>query len=260
MPMDQHPPSASPRAPTQRFTDRAAVYHSARPSYPAAAIDALLAGLGDPFRLVVADVGAGTGISSRLLAGRGCRVLAIEPNPAMLATGSAELDPRITWHNATGERTGLDDASVDLVLCAQSFHWLREDHALKEFARILRPGGRAALVWNTQDTADTFTRGYHDLMLRCATDPPTSPSFAGVRTGLDPLAGWRVERHQFDNSQVLTRPALDDRARSASYCPTHGQAWEMLRRELDALFDAHARSGVVHLRYRVDLRLLEPTV
>src|SRR5262245_7940094 len=89
--------------PIGRFTDRVADYVKHRPSYPAAAIDAMLRGLGDPTRLTAADLGAGTGIASRLLANRGLRVIAIEPNPAMRAAASPH--PRVEWREGTGEST-----------------------------------------------------------------------------------------------------------------------------------------------------------
>ena len=82
-------PLLSDLSPTTRFSGRAADYVRHRPGYPAAAIAAVLRGLGDPVRLVAADVGAGTGISSRLLAERGVRVLAIEPNAEMRAATRA---------------------------------------------------------------------------------------------------------------------------------------------------------------------------
>src|SRR5205814_3482627 len=132
-------------------------YRRYRPDYPAAAIETALEGLGDPARLLIADVGAGTGISSRLLAARGARVIAIEPNTEMRA--AAEPHPRITWRAGTGEATGLEAASVDLVMCAQAFHWFRADEALAEFHRVIRPGGRLALMWNNRDRRDEPTPG-----------------------------------------------------------------------------------------------------
>lgn len=74
--------------PLSRFSDRAADYAKHRPSYPTPAIDAILEGFGEPPQLVAADIGAGTGISSRLLAERGVRVIAIEPNAAMREAAS----------------------------------------------------------------------------------------------------------------------------------------------------------------------------
>src|SRR5438552_10165202 len=101
--------------PTTRFSDRAADYVRYRPDYPAAAIDALLEGVATP--ITSADVGAGTGISARLLADRGVPVIAIEPNPEMRSAAGA--DSRIEWRDGTAEATGLPDSSVDLVLSAQ---------------------------------------------------------------------------------------------------------------------------------------------
>src|SRR5262245_30605191 len=90
--------------PTERFEDRAADYSRFRPSYPAAAIDAAFAGLGAPPTLVAADVGAGTGISSRLLASRGARVIAIEPNAKMRA--AAGPHPFVEWRDGRAEALG----------------------------------------------------------------------------------------------------------------------------------------------------------
>src|SRR5262249_9155206 len=131
-------PSAVPRGPvtkqpepdpTQRFTDRAADYVKYRPGYPAAAIDAVIAGLGPPEGIVAVDVGAGTGISARLLAARGVNVVAVEPNRAMRE--SAVPHERVTWRDGTAEATALDDASFGLALAAQSFHWFKQDDALR---------------------------------------------------------------------------------------------------------------------------------
>src|SRR5689334_8771077 len=97
--------------PTCRFFDRAGDYARYRPGYPGAAIDAVLEGL--PKACTVADVAAGTGILSRLVAARGARVLAVEPNAAMRA--AAAPHPGVVWSDGTAEATGLPDGSVDLV-------------------------------------------------------------------------------------------------------------------------------------------------
>ena len=96
--------------PTGRFTDRASDYAAARPSYPAEALDAIFAEMGDAAALTVADLGAGTGISSRLLADCGARVLAVEPNAAMREAAQAHAG--VTWLAATAEATeaAVDDA------------------------------------------------------------------------------------------------------------------------------------------------------
>ena len=88
-------------------------------------------------------------ISARLLAGRGVRVVAVEPNEPMAL--AADPHPLVRWTLATAEETGLPASSVDLVLCAQAFHWFATRAALDEFARVLKPGGRLGLVWNVRD-------------------------------------------------------------------------------------------------------------
>jgi ubiquinone/menaquinone biosynthesis C-methylase UbiE len=105
--------------PLGRFSDRATDYVKYRPSYPAAAIDMIVAGLGEA--AVVADIGAGTGISSRLLADHGLRVLAIEPNAAMRT--AAESHPLVDFCDGKAEDTQLAADSIDLVTCFQAFHW-----------------------------------------------------------------------------------------------------------------------------------------
>lgn len=130
--------------PLNRFSDRVAHYVKYRPSYPVAAIDIIFGGLGNPVQLIAADIGAGTGISSRLLAERGISVIAIEPNTEMRqAAKSHEL---VEFREGTAEVTNLPDASVDLVTCFQSFHWFNPETSLLEFRRILKPSGRLALV------------------------------------------------------------------------------------------------------------------
>ena len=89
-------------APTERFSGRASDYVAGRPGYPPESLDVLFAGLGAPETLTVADLGAGTGISSRLLAARGARVIALEPNAAM--RDHAEAAANVTWSAGTARR------------------------------------------------------------------------------------------------------------------------------------------------------------
>ncbi|MGA9419931.1 MAG: class I SAM-dependent methyltransferase, partial [Candidatus Cybelea sp.] len=136
--------------PTARFGTRAQAYAAFRPSYPAGAIDAALDGLGDPNTLTIADVGAGTGISSRLFAERGVTVIAIEPNARMRA--AAEQHPRVSWRDGTAERTNLPSGSVDAVVACQAFHWFVPNEAFGEFRRIARR--RAAILQYERDERD----------------------------------------------------------------------------------------------------------
>ena len=126
-----------------------------RPAYPdeavAALIDAARSGRGvdAPGRddaLRAADIGAGTGKMSELLARGGLLVDAVEPSEAMRAQASPIEG--VTWHDGVAEKTGLPNDVYDIVVFAQSWHWMDPERAGLEAARILAPGGALAIVWN----------------------------------------------------------------------------------------------------------------
>jgi SAM-dependent methyltransferase len=228
--------------PVERFGDRAKAYAAHRPVYPAAAIDAVLAGLGDPARLVIADVGAGTGISARLFAERGAQVIAIEPNAGMRAQAAAHA--RVEWREGTAEATGLDDQSVDLIVACQAFHWFPLPAAFTEFRRVARR--RAALVQYERDEGDAFTKSYGDVVRAHATDDTERRRREGL-AAFAAFPGARVSRAGFSFSQRMDRSVLIGRAASSSYLPSGGAAAEALHRDLHAVFERHARSETVTL-------------
>ena len=241
--------------PTRRFADRASDYALFRPSYPKAAIDAALAGLATDQGLVAADVGAGTGISSRLLADRGLRVFAIEPNAAMRE--SAEPHPRVTFVDGTAEATGLGAASVDLVVCAQAFHWFKPEEALSEFRRIVKPYGRLVFLVNERDNEDGPMRAYN-AAIEAAADLELSE---GMPASIDDAlagAGLAATPARFSHTQALSRDGLIGRASSASYVPKDGLRYEALLGDLNALWTAHRdEGGLVTLGYRTFVWVVE---
>lgn len=242
--------------PTGRFSDRAVDYVKYRPDYPKVAFEVLITGLGEPAKLTAADVGAGTGISARGLASLGPRVFAVEPNAAMRAVASP--DPRVEWREGTSEATGLPAAGMDLVLCAQAFHWFRALESLIEFHRILRPGGRLALVWNKRDDHDPLTLGYKQAIQAVNGEHPAErrPFDHGLIA-----AGGRFtapRRLVFDHAQTLDQAGLVGRAISASYVPKAGPAFDELVRRLHMLHAKYRDSrGVVTLRYVTEVWLAD---
>jgi ubiquinone/menaquinone biosynthesis C-methylase UbiE len=133
------------------YTHLAESYSRFRPGYSDHALAMVLALFpAAPGGMDAVDVGAGTGIWSRMLAGSGLRsVTAVEPNDSM--RGCGERDSRglaVTWRAGRGEATGLTNGCCDLVTMASSFHWVEFDAGMREFHRILRPGGRFAALWN----------------------------------------------------------------------------------------------------------------
>src|ERR1017187_8835274 len=144
-------PESSDLDPLRRFSDRVEDYVRYRPGYPAGLIRALRSKAGLAQTSVVADVGSGTGIFTRLLLDEGARVFAVEPNDTMRGAAEAELRSRANFVSVKGtaEATGLEDHSVSLVTCAQAFHWFDPAGTRREFRRILAAGGWCALIWNT---------------------------------------------------------------------------------------------------------------
>ncbi|MDD0966748.1 MULTISPECIES: class I SAM-dependent methyltransferase [Pseudomonas] len=127
-----------------------------RPDYADAAIDAMLsiagAEQGDKF----CDVGAGVAHLTLMLAARGLDVTAVEPNDAMRANGikrTAEL-ANVKWHEGTGEATGQATQAFDMVTFGSSFNVCDRQQALKETARILKPRGWFACMWNHRNLED----------------------------------------------------------------------------------------------------------
>ncbi len=136
------------------FGAEAAAYERGRPSYPPEAIDWLL----PPGARDVLDLGAGTGKLTTRLVERGLGVVAVDPIPEMLELLSNSL-PDTPALLGTAEEIPLPDDSVDAVLVAQAWHWFDPERAVKEVARVLRPGGRLGLVWNTRDERLGWVQG-----------------------------------------------------------------------------------------------------
>jgi SAM-dependent methyltransferase len=129
--------------PARSFDRAAEAYESARPSYP----DALLELLPVDAAASVLDLGAGTGKLTRVLARHYANVIAVEPLDRMRAILESVV-PQAESHKGSAEAIPLADGSVDAVFAAQAFHWFANDDAVAEIARVLRPGGVFAVVWN----------------------------------------------------------------------------------------------------------------
>jgi len=238
--------------PVGRFADRAEDYVKYRPTYPADAVTALLSDLGPPERVRAADIGAGTGISARLMADRGVRVVAVEPGNEMRQAAAPHKD--VMWVQGKAEATGLATHAFDLIVCAQSFHWFQTREALREFARILKNKKRLAIMWNRRSRIDPLTAGYRQAIR------DVNGETAAERTDFDPevitRSGLfsRPSLTSFPNAQRLDLNGLIGRARSASYVPKAGPVGEQLLKSLRALHAQHADGrGFVTLVYDTEV-------
>lgn len=143
--------AASERIKAGDFTQLANNYAKYRPSYSKTVLKAIL-GVTDKKTSDIdfVDVGAGTGIWTRLVAQQHCRsVTAVEPNDAMRHEGANEItNGDIKWFAGSAENTTLPDNCADLVTMASSFHWADFDKATKEFHRLLKKDGHFCMLWN----------------------------------------------------------------------------------------------------------------
>ena len=160
-----------PEAAAEGFDRGAAAYEAARPGYPDDAVAEIVrvCALG-PGRRVL-DLAAGTGKLTRLLVPTGAEVVAVEPVAGMRRV-LAEVVPGVEVLDGTAEAIPLPDGSVDAVTVAQAFHWFAPAPALAEVARVLRPGGTLAMVWNTRDRTVDWVRRWSDLLVDGDGDRP----------------------------------------------------------------------------------------
>lgn len=246
------------RDPTARFTGRVEAYVRSRPSYPPAILEVLRRECGLAPDWVIADIGSGTGLLSRLFLEQGYPVFGVEPNRAMREAGERLLAdcPLFTSVAGSAEDTKLQPRSVDLVAAGQAFHWFQPQAARSEFERILVPAGWVMLVWNERRKQDgPFLRAYEHLLLRHGVD---YRDVDHTRIGAPELGAFfgpaGCYSARFDNHQRFDFEGLRQRLLSSSYAPGedepgHRATIDTLRR----IFDRHQIDGQVTFDY--DTRL-----
>jgi SAM-dependent methyltransferase len=199
--------TSAPQNRSLSFGSAAAAYERGRPSYPPEAIDWLLPANARE----VLDLGAGTGKLTTRLVERGLDVVAVDPIPEMLEVLRASL-PETRALLGTAEEIPLADNSVDAVLVAQAWHWVDPQRAIPEVARVLRPGGRLGLVWNTRDERLGWVR---ELGRIIGSDGDRHRTKVAL-----PEPFTETARHQVEWTNYLTPQALIDLVASRSYCIT----------------------------------------
>lgn len=206
-------------------------YDRSRPSYPEEAARWLTG----PGSLTVLELGAGTGKLTETLVAHGHRVVATDPLAQMLLRLQSRTSPAATVV-ATAEGIPLPSRSVDVAVCAQSFHWFDHERALPEIARVLRPGGTLALVWNMRDEAVPWVRRLSAIIGSEGTD---RDNVKALRES--PLFGW-VDETQFRSWQQLNRASLLDLVASRSYVAALDESdrEEVLER-VGSLYDEYGR-------------------
>jgi SAM-dependent methyltransferase len=223
------------------FGQVAEAYERSRPGYPEDAVRWLV---GEEPRDIV-DLGAGTGKLTRSLVALGHRVIAVEPLPEMIAHLRVAV-PGATAVEGGAEAIPLAGASTDVVTAAQAFHWFDHGLALREIARVLRPGGFIALVWNTRDDREPWVAQLSEAAIGRETVEERDAAAPVEESGLFEA----VERASFPYVQRLDRERLVDLVLSRSYCAvlTPEERAPVLDR-VERIFDEHAVEGVLELPY-----------
>ena len=230
----------------EKFSGRAESYAASRPAYAEAFINDLREKYGFTEGTVIADIGCGTGKFAEQLLSLGCTVIGVEPNDDMrrAASGLLERYDRFSLLSGSDTETGIADGTADAVTAAQAFHWFDPDGFRKECERILKPGGKAFLIWNSRDMDAAVNREWRDLFKRFC------PDFNGFSGGFDRdkgisgFFGGVYSRDVYQNELVFTRETFAGRCRSASYSLTpDDERYEEYMAAVDALFDKYSENG-----------------
>src|SRR3569833_1060486 len=246
---------------TKRFSDRVANYVKYRPNYPVETLTYLEEECHLNPGAVIADVGAGTGIFTRLLLKKGYRVYAVEPNDAMRGEADRQLSHFPGYHSmiGTSDRTGIATQSMDMIVCAQAFHWFNTAETKTEFQRILKPGGKVALIWNNRAIeADEFAKVY-DALLKTLSSGDYERVNHQNQSKEDFERFYKDGQYtltKFPNRQIFDFEQLAGRAFSSSYVPAEDtEAGKAFKWELKTIFDAHQQDGKVVFKYDTDVYL-----
>jgi ubiquinone/menaquinone biosynthesis C-methylase UbiE len=208
-------PSVHPAA-AEGFSRNAEDYERTRPGYPPDALAHLADVLGLGAGVTVADVAAGTGKLTRLLVPTGAHVIAVEPVAEMRSVLASAV-PGAEVLDGVVEHLPLGDASVDAVTIAQAFHWFDGPRALAELARVLRPGGALAVVYNHRDRDAPWLAAVNRLVEAHRHGTPQQWDGRWLSAFTDQPLFTSLGRADFDNPQVLTPEEFLGRMRSMSY-------------------------------------------
>lgn len=239
--------------PTERFTETVQDYLKYRPQYP----DVLVPVLKKAFNLspqwIIADIGAGTGFLTRHFLDAGCKVYAIEPNQTMRSAAEEWLNvyDNFVSVNATAEKTTLATASVNLITVGTAFHWFETDKAKREFLRLLKTPGYAAMIWNIRDLNHPLMEDYEQL-LKHHCESYTNERAEIFDKSLDEsfFAPYKMHQFEYPFYQTFDWEGFRGRLHSTSYAKRQGmQGYDAMIVELRDIFTKYEVNGHVCFYY-----------
>jgi SAM-dependent methyltransferase len=242
---------------TKRFSNRVEDYVKYRPHYP----KEIVSFLADRYDLsndkVIADIGAGTGISSKPFLEEGYKVMAVEPNKEMLDKAIELLGdyPQFTPVPGTAEKTTLKAHSIHAIIAGQAFHWFNREKCKTEFRRILKKGGLLAVIWNERLIESPFEIAYDAMIVKHASDyvkvDHRNIAMNDMVSFFDPAP---VELNVFSNKQVFDFDGLKGRLLSSSYMPATGDpGYPAMIEDLEKLFERYKENELIVINYATKL-------
>ncbi len=245
--------------PTKRFSGRVENYVRYRPHYPEAVLTCLQKECGLSETAVIADIGSGTGILTKLFLDNGNAVYGVEPNDEMRQAAESYLAgyEHFTSVNGRSEATTLPDQAIDFITAGQAFHWFQWQETREEFKRILKPGGVVALVWNQRkhgDHAGASFESQYDAIMRDLIGEYNKVVHTSRQDALEFFFNGRYQLRTFPNQQVLDFESFMGRLLSSSYAPLPGDPrYEPVLAQMRQLFDKYEEEGRVILHYSTRL-------
>lgn len=232
---------------TNRFDGKGEIYAKARPKYAEKLFDYLTTALPLGKDCTVADIGSGTGIFTGQLLGHGVLVYAVEPNDDMREKAEEKLSAQDSFISVKGtaDNTSLPDSSVDYVTAAQAFHWFDSDAFKKECQRIVKPGGKIIIIYNSRDTEAPCTQELAKLRGKY------NPEFHGFSNGISDEAcrgffGNECDVFKCENNIVYDRQGYIERVLSSSYSLNENdEKYPDYISDINSLFDRFESNGTI---------------
>lgn len=247
------------RDPKGRFSDRVTDYKRYRPTYPQEIIAFILENCHLDKSWSIADIGSGTGISTRLLLEFKCHIYAVEPNKHMRKAAEDDLSSNSLFHCVDGcaETTTLDDSSMDMVTAFQSFHWFDREKTRAEFFRILKEPKWVLFVWNDRIiSGNSFLEGYEEILQSLPEYKSSTHKSIFSKDICCFMGNDEVKITHLPKAQEFDFEGLKGRFSSSSYTPKpETDEYKEVMSKIEKLFKDFNENGLVTLQYKTDVYL-----
>ena len=199
---------------------------------------------------IIADVGSGTGLLSKLFLDNGNVVYAVEPNREMRQVAESIFDKNPNFHSVDGtaEHTTLAEHRIDFVTVAQAFHWFDKELTHQEFKRMLKPNGNVILVYNDGKKTDGFMQEYERLLLKYAPNYKEQTHQDVSEKEINDFYGnEKLGKKYFDDYQSLDLEGFKGRLMSSSFVPLELNLQPSFSKELKEIFERCRVQGKVRI-------------